>query len=105
MCICDYRGWRLLAASRLPLNSQTLVYGSSDGGHTIHASSPEMNAKVELVAKMLNLQGEYIWNRSKTHRTLLHLSCDVEGHLGKDGRYYLVDTARLFPPTTPRAGM
>jgi len=26
---------------------------------------------------------------------------DVEGHLGTDGRFYLIDTARLFPPTAP----
>ncbi len=104
MCICDYRGWRLLAASLLPLGSQTLVYGSSDGGHSIHTSSPVMNAKVELVAKMLNLGGEYVWNRPKTKKAMLYLSCDIEGHLGKDGRYYLLDTARLFPPTAPRPG-
>ena len=30
----------------------------------------------------------------------LVLTClvDIEGHLGKDGRYYVVDTARVFPP-------
>lgn len=25
------------------------------------------------------------------------------GHRGKDGLYYVVDTARLFPPEAPRA--
>lgn len=25
------------------------------------------------------------------------------GHLGKDGLYYVVDTARLYPPEAPRA--
>jgi hypothetical protein len=28
---------------------------------------------------------------------------DIEGHRGKDGLYYVVDTARLFPPEAPRA--
>jgi hypothetical protein len=26
---------------------------------------------------------------------------DIEGHLGTDGRYYLLDFARLMPPETP----
>lgn len=28
----------------------------------------------------------------------LTLDPDIEGHQGKDGRYYVVDTARVFPP-------
>jgi hypothetical protein len=27
--------------------------------------------------------------------------CDFEGHLGKDGRYYLLDLARSLPPESP----
>jgi hypothetical protein len=38
-------------------------------------------------------------------QTYLHLSCDIEGHIGKDNRAYLVDFARLWPPTTPRSGV
>jgi hypothetical protein len=26
---------------------------------------------------------------------------DIEGHLSRDGRFYLLDTARLMPPTYP----
>jgi hypothetical protein len=40
-----------------------------------------MNARIELVAKMLNLQGEYVWNLTKTQQTFLNLSCDIEGTL------------------------
>ena len=29
----------------------------------------------------------------------------VKGHFGKDKRFYLVDTARLFPPATPIRGV
>ena len=28
----------------------------------------------------------------------------VEGHFGLDGRYYLIDFARVFPPETPESG-
>ena len=38
--------------------------------------------------------------------TTLHMAVDVEGHVGSDGRFYIIDTARLFPPTVPGgAGM
>jgi hypothetical protein len=26
---------------------------------------------------------------------------DIEVHKGRDGRFYVVDTARIFPPLTP----
>lgn len=37
---------------------------------------------------------------SKSSKTLktLHCALDVEGHVGTDGRYYVLDTARTFPP-------
>lgn len=28
---------------------------------------------------------------------------DIEVHLGSDNRYYLIDAARTFAPTTPEA--
>lgn len=53
----------------------------------------------------LTAKGEYVWNSAKTTKTLLHLPCDVEGHIGKDNRTYLLDCARLWPPATPRSGV
>jgi hypothetical protein len=32
----------------------------------------------------------------------LACACDIEGHSGRDGRLYVVDFARAFPPETPR---
>jgi hypothetical protein len=64
----------------LPLGSDTLCYGSADGGKEIHASNPELNAKIELLAKMLNLKGEYVYNSEKSKKTFLHLSSDIEGN-------------------------
>lgn len=40
-----------------------------------------MNAKIELISKMLNLQGEFVWNLTKTEKTFLNLSCDIEGQI------------------------
>ncbi|MDP2439166.1 MAG: hypothetical protein Q8P67_25745, partial [archaeon] len=33
---------------------------------------------------------------------LLYGPGDLEGHLGHDGKFYVIDTSRLFPPTAPR---
>ena len=55
------RGYRLIAESILPLGPGTLIYGSSDGGRTIHADNPEMNARMETAANILNLKGEAIF--------------------------------------------
>jgi hypothetical protein len=30
---------------------------------------------------------------------LLHGPTDIEGHIGVDGRHYVLDLARVFPPT------
>lgn len=46
MALIDYRGWRLIAMSILPLGKDTLVYGSNDAGTTVFASLPEYNKKV-----------------------------------------------------------
>ena len=32
---------------------------------------------------------------------MLHTCIDMEGHVGADGKFYVVDCARLFPPTVP----
>lgn len=45
---------------------------------------------MELAAKILNLKGEHVWNQDKTSKSYLHACCDVEGHLGKDNRFYIV---------------
>lgn len=29
---------------------------------------------------------------------------DIEGHRGKDGKFYVLDTARVFPPRPPSKG-
>lgn len=32
---------------------------------------------------------------------VMHSACDIEGHRGEDGRFYLLDFARSFPPEYP----
>jgi len=100
--LVDFRGWRLVASSILPIDEATLVYGSNDVGHTIHADSPIMNQKMEIAGKRLNLRGHSVVGRVPGSIPItLYTPVDLEGHIGLDSKYYLVDTARTFPPTTP----
>jgi serine/threonine protein kinase/tetratricopeptide (TPR) repeat protein len=100
--IIDYRGFRLLCQSVLPVGSNTLIYGSSDGGKHVYATDPDMNRRMKRVAKMLNLAGHNVWDMAKTTQVRLHGPVDCEGHLGVDGRFYIIDPARLFPPAKPK---
>ncbi|KAH8074965.1 hypothetical protein JL721_946 [Aureococcus anophagefferens] len=79
-----------------PAALTTLVSGSSDGGRTIRrgrrGGGAETVADVELLAKELRLA---------PHGGGLFCGCDVEVHRGSDGRSYLVDLARVFPPEAP----
>ena len=34
-------------------------------------------------------------------KKILHSAADIEGHRGRDGRFYLIDFSRTFPPTDP----
>ncbi|KAF2070369.1 hypothetical protein CYY_008312 [Polysphondylium violaceum] len=97
MATIDYRGYRILAISSLPISKQTIVYGSCDGGQTVHDSDTLINNEMERMAKLLNLRGHVVGLNKKT----IFGPGDIEVHKGFDGRYYMVDFARIFPPEYP----
>ncbi|KYR01649.1 hypothetical protein DLAC_01652 [Tieghemostelium lacteum] len=97
IAIIDYRGYRLLALSQLPINKSTIVYGSCDGGKTVHSSVPEINKEMERIAGILNLKGHIVG----LPKTTIFGPGDIEVHKGTDGRYYMLDFARMFPPEYP----
>jgi hypothetical protein len=39
MALVDYRGFRLIAISLLPIDKNTIIYGSNDYGKTIHQTN------------------------------------------------------------------
>ncbi|KAN0030061.1 hypothetical protein ACTA71_008205 [Dictyostelium dimigraforme] len=98
MAIIDYRGYRLLAISSLPINKNTIVYGSCDGGKTVHKSDPAVNEEMERMAKLLNLKGHIVG----ANKVFLYGPGDIEIHSGLDGRKYMLDFARVFPPEFPK---
>ena len=57
MSLVNYRGFRLLAMSILPvLGSKSIVYGSDNYGHTIHNNDFVLNKMMEQAAKILNIK-------------------------------------------------
>lgn len=53
--ISDYRGFRLIAMSVLPISSKTIVYGSSDGGQTVHCN-PSFHEQMRKAALKFNIK-------------------------------------------------
>lgn len=105
MAIIDFRGYRLLAESKLPIGPETLQYGSADAGVTVRdgSSCPELRDLMKTVGTALNLAGHSVG--STLQPSYLFGPIDVEGHRGTDGRYYVIDLARVFPPTAPNSNV
>eukprot|EP01129_Flabellula_baltica_P014521 TRINITY_DN696_c0_g1_i1.p1 TRINITY_DN696_c0_g1~~TRINITY_DN696_c0_g1_i1.p1 ORF type:complete len:700 (+),score=142.97 TRINITY_DN696_c0_g1_i1:98-2197(+) len=102
MALIDYRGFRLVATTHLPISKNTLKYGSDDGGLTIHNENETLRNLIETLGKKLNLKKHTVGAKTPTD---IYGPADIEGHLGTDKRYYILDTARLFPPFPPSQKM
>ena len=95
MAIIDYRGFRVVAMALLPIRDGRLIYGSDDCGKTVHNDVPDFAEKMRIAGEKLNLAGHTVNNK------LIYVAFDVEGHQAPDGRFYLLDLARTFPPELP----
>ena len=73
--------------SILPIDKETLIYGSNDAGKTVLATNPEVNKRMQTVGNKLNLKGHTC---GFVNKQFLYAPCDIEGHMGTDGRYYVV---------------
>jgi len=94
MVLIDYRGFRLIAESLVPVGKKSLVYGTEDGGITIHQDDREVATMVETLGTKLNLKPH-----SLTHcSSVFYTPADLEIHLGRDEKYYCLDFSRLLPP-------
>lgn len=106
MCLVDFSGFRISAQAFLPVGSETLIYGSRDGGKTILSGKghPRVLAMMSRLAQRLRLEPHIVVDAHK-EKHLLYTPTDIEVHLGYDGRYYLLDSARLMPPQSPPPAM
>eukprot|EP01104_Vermistella_antarctica_P014754 TRINITY_DN469_c0_g2_i1.p1 TRINITY_DN469_c0_g2~~TRINITY_DN469_c0_g2_i1.p1 ORF type:complete len:931 (-),score=200.38 TRINITY_DN469_c0_g2_i1:64-2856(-) len=106
MTLVDYRGFRLIAMSMLPIDDSTIVYGSPDAGRTVHKKDDNFNERIRDMAGKLNLKSHMAGLSKKKGGAPqeVHTAVDIEGHYGRDGRYYLLDFARTMPPELPDLG-
>jgi hypothetical protein len=96
MCLLDFKGYRLVCSSLLPIAKDTLVYGTSNAGRVFVNSCPELYDAATEASRRLNLKPHLIGTPEKMWP--IHSPCDLEGHLGSDGRKYLLDFSRHMPP-------
>ncbi len=54
--------------------------------------------KVKPLSEALNLKEHKVVERSTKKVLMVRLAADVEGHIGSDGLYYVLDLARTQPP-------
>eukprot|EP01127_Copromyxa_protea_P018085 TRINITY_DN5615_c0_g1_i5.p1 TRINITY_DN5615_c0_g1~~TRINITY_DN5615_c0_g1_i5.p1 ORF type:complete len:1747 (+),score=336.92 TRINITY_DN5615_c0_g1_i5:29-5269(+) len=101
MCLVDYRGFRLVAMSLLPINKNTLIYGSDDAGKNVHNDDPEFASLMKEAASLINLKGHV----TDAKGTIIYGPTDIEGHKHVtptgEVEYYLVDFARTLPAAYP----
>eukprot|EP00941_MAST-03F_sp_MAST-3F-sp1_P005301 g5301.t1 len=106
--VIDFLGYRLLAQALLPIgtltanNNKSIQLGSSDALWTMYSGDNNLSKQTLELSRALNLQSHTVIERSTGKVHMVHTAADVEGHLSQtDGRAYLVDLARLFPPESP----
>ena len=90
--LVDFGGFRLQAMQMLPIGGSSLIVGSGDACETLPRADPAACAQFGVVAAKLGLSEHGIKVGGET--VFLHFGADVEGHRGKDGRLYVLDTAR-----------
>ncbi|PNF30367.1 hypothetical protein B7P43_G13414, partial [Cryptotermes secundus] len=99
--VIDYRGYRVTAQSIIPgilerEQEQSVVYGSIDFGKTV-ISHPKYLELLNKAGQQLKILPHKVYNDKKE---IIELCSSVEckGIIGNDGRHYILDLLRTFPP-------
>ncbi|PRP80494.1 hypothetical protein PROFUN_11716 [Planoprotostelium fungivorum] len=91
-------GFRVLAMPVLPINKSTILYGSNDAGVTVHRDNETLNLLMQTAANRIHISGHVTGLKEKKE---IYGPGDIEGHLGTDEKYYVVDFGRVMPPEDP----
>lgn len=99
--VVDYRGYRVTAQSIIPgilerEQEQSVIYGSIDFGKTV-MSHPKYLELLEKTSRPLKVQRHSVLNE-KDSAVELCSSVECKGIIGNDGRHYILDLLRTFPP-------
>lgn len=99
--VVDYHGYRVTAQSIIPgilerEQEQSVIYGSVDFGRTVmtHQKYLELLAKA---APTLRIAPHKVINE-KDEEIEICSSVECKGIIGNDGRHYILDLLRTFPP-------
>ncbi|XP_054650976.1 clustered mitochondria protein homolog isoform X2 [Dunckerocampus dactyliophorus] len=99
--VVDYRGYRVTAQSIIPgilerEQEQSVIYGSIDFGKTVVSHSKYLEL-LEKTSRPLKVQRHNVLNE-KNDAVELCSSVECKGIIGNDGRHYILDLLRTFPP-------
>ncbi|KAL7032609.1 hypothetical protein ACKWTF_007360 [Chironomus riparius] len=99
--VIDYRGYRVTAQSIIPgilerEQDQSVVYGSIDFGKTV-LSHPKYLELLNKAGQHLKILPHSVLN-DKDETVELCSSVECKGIIGNDGRHYILDLLRTFPP-------
>ncbi|XP_022920943.1 clustered mitochondria protein homolog isoform X2 [Onthophagus taurus] len=99
--VIDYRGYRVTAQSIIPgilerEQEQSVVYGSIDFGKTV-LTHPKYLELLNKAGQQLKILPHHVIN-DKAESVELCSSVECKGIIGNDGRYYILDLLRTFPP-------
>uniref|UniRef100_A0A671XKC9 Clustered mitochondria protein homolog n=1 Tax=Sparus aurata TaxID=8175 RepID=A0A671XKC9_SPAAU len=99
--VVDYRGYRVTAQSIIPgilerEQEQSVIYGSIDFGKTVVSHSKYLEL-LEKTSRPLKVQRHNVLNE-KDDKVELCSSVECKGIIGNDGRHYILDLLRTFPP-------
>uniref|UniRef100_A0A8C4PL35 Clustered mitochondria protein homolog n=1 Tax=Equus asinus TaxID=9793 RepID=A0A8C4PL35_EQUAS len=99
--VVDYRGYRVTAQSIIPGilerdQEQSVIYGSIDFGKTV-VSHPRYLELLERTSRPLKILRHRVLN-DHDEEVELCSSVECKGIIGNDGRHYILDLLRTFPP-------
>nr|XP_023412052.1 clustered mitochondria protein homolog isoform X2 [Loxodonta africana] len=99
--VVDYRGYRVTAQSIIPGilerdQEQSVIYGSIDFGKTV-VSHPRYLELLERTSRPLKILRHRVLN-DREEEVELCSSVECKGIIGNDGRHYILDLLRTFPP-------
>ncbi|KAJ8919802.1 hypothetical protein NQ315_006331 [Exocentrus adspersus] len=99
--VIDYRGYRVTAQSIIPgilerEQEQSVVYGSIDFGKTV-LTHPKYLDLLNKAGQQLKILPHHVFN-DKDDAVELCSSVECKGIIGNDGRHYILDLLRTFPP-------
>ncbi|CAJ0968848.1 unnamed protein product [Ranitomeya imitator] len=99
--VVDYRGYRVTAQSIIPgilerEQEQSVIYGSIDFGKTV-VSHPKYLELLDKTSRPLKILKHKVLN-DKEEEVELCSSVECKGIIGNDGRHYILDLLRTFPP-------